>query len=241
MSGRGIPALSSTRTIGRGSLGLTTFVAHTHLRRGSRLRGSEGSASASPGASEHELVPRQRARRSSKAITPSVSVETTAFATEVGVAGHRHRPLLRDSPAAHEASARAGDVAGGDAVLSWCPRKLSPCGRAEPARRHEGRGPRPQGARLLRGRGRCPRRRAPPSKMDARRLRRRGLPLPRTAPQRRALQRAPYADWVATQPRDTAPVMSTILSLIGWEAVRREAQERLLAPRRADYGSNLHR
>jgi hypothetical protein len=50
-----------------------------------------------------------------------------------------------------------------------------------------------------------------------------------------------YADWAATQPRDTAPVMSTIPSLVGWEAVRREAQERLLAPRRADYGSNLHR
>jgi len=32
-----------------------------------------------------------------------------------------------------------------------------------------------------------------------------------------------YADWAATQPRDTAPVMSTILSLGGWEATRRAA------------------
>lgn len=36
-----------------------------------------------------------------------------------------------------------------------------------------------------------------------------------------------YADWAATQPTGTAPAMSTIISLGGWEAARREAQERL--------------
>ena len=35
-----------------------------------------------------------------------------------------------------------------------------------------------------------------------------------------------YADWAATQARDDAPVMSTIQALGGWEAMRREAQER---------------
>jgi hypothetical protein len=40
-----------------------------------------------------------------------------------------------------------------------------------------------------------------------------------------------YADWAATQPNGTVPAMSTILSLGGWEAVRREAQDCLLASR----------
>jgi hypothetical protein len=35
-----------------------------------------------------------------------------------------------------------------------------------------------------------------------------------------------YADWAATQPRGAASAMSTILALGGWEAARREAQER---------------
>lgn len=77
MSGRGIPALSSTRTIGRGSLGLRPFVAHTHLGQGSRLSG-EGSASASPDASERQLVPGQRARKSSDARASETPIQTSA-------------------------------------------------------------------------------------------------------------------------------------------------------------------
>jgi hypothetical protein len=37
-----------------------------------------------------------------------------------------------------------------------------------------------------------------------------------------------YADWAAAQPSGTAPAMSTILALGGWEAVRRAAQGRLV-------------
>ncbi len=36
-----------------------------------------------------------------------------------------------------------------------------------------------------------------------------------------------YTDWAATQPRGAMPAISTILALGGWEATRREAQERL--------------
>jgi hypothetical protein len=36
-----------------------------------------------------------------------------------------------------------------------------------------------------------------------------------------------YADWAAAQPSGTAPAMSTILALGGWEAVRRDAQTRV--------------
>jgi hypothetical protein len=35
-----------------------------------------------------------------------------------------------------------------------------------------------------------------------------------------------YADWAAAQPRGDAPAVATIQAFGGWEAVRREAQER---------------
>jgi hypothetical protein len=37
-----------------------------------------------------------------------------------------------------------------------------------------------------------------------------------------------YADWVAAQPRGAAPAIATIQEFGGWEAVRREAQDRLV-------------
>ncbi len=42
----------------------------------------------------------------------------------------------------------------------------------------------------------------------------------------RSTQRG-YADWAAAQPRGTVPAVATIQAFGGWEAVRREAQERL--------------
>jgi len=41
----------------------------------------------------------------------------------------------------------------------------------------------------------------------------------------RSTQRG-YADWAATQPRDTAPALATVQEHGGWEAIRREAQDR---------------